>query len=445
VEILWRGSAILAERQPHPMRFIDAVWLLALAIFVLVGAPLVSFHGDETIQVYNSHDYATAFIEGRPLDLVIDFSQPMSAYYLRIHDSSIPRYSIGLSWHLAGLSESDLPSRGWNWSESYNRNLELGLRPSPPLLNAARLALSLFLAGSSAVMFAIGWRFGRRPLAYFVSALYTLNPIILLNGRRAIQDAPLLCFGLLTLFIVATISQKRTSGQKSLKIWWLALMVASGLTLLSKNSGFIYIASAYGWIFVAELTHFNFRAAVGAALRLAACGLMALVMLVMFSPGLWGDPLTGFQKMVAVRVDQMEIQTRSVGGASSMGERISALVMQPYLTPVWHYELTYWGSIRQIKAEIEHYMASPLSGIQFGRVGGLLLTLLALIGLVMMFRPRLNIPLSLSVGVLAWLAVNVVVLLVNPVLWQRYYVALIPIMSLLSGLGVMGVIRFLGR
>src|SRR5262245_43898754 len=137
--------------------FIDAIWLLALAVYVLVGAPLVSFHGDETIQVYNSHDYATAFIQGHPLDLMIDFSQPMSSYYLRIHDSSIPRYSIGLAWHLAGLSESDLPTHGWRWDKNYDQNLALGLRPSPPLLNAARFALSSFLAVSVAAMFGIGW------------------------------------------------------------------------------------------------------------------------------------------------------------------------------------------------------------------------------------------------------------------------------------------------
>jgi len=420
---------------------VDAVWLLTLAIFVLAGAPLVSFHGDETIQVYNSHDYASAFIQRRPLDLVIDFSRPMSEYYLRIHDSSIPRYSIGLAWHLAGVSESELPSGGWQWNETYNKNVELGLRPSPTLLNAARFALSSFLAVSVVAMFGIGWQFGGRPLAYFVSALYILNPMILLNGRRAIQDAPLLCFGLFAILIAAIISRKRAAGEKNLLRWWAVLTLASGLTLLSKNSGFIYIASTYGWIFAAELAHLKFRQLAGVAARLIACGLLALVILVIFSPGLWGDPLTGFQKMVAVRLDQMEIQTRSVGGPSPISERIIALVTQPYMTPVWHYELAYWGRIPQIQAEIDRYMASPLSGVQFGIAGGLILTLLALVGLVMMFRPRLKIPLVLSLGVAVWLSVNVLVLLVNPVLWQRYYVALIPIMSLLSALGVTAFLR----
>ncbi len=57
-------------------------------------------------------------------------------------------------------------------------------------------------------MFALGWQFGRRLVAYFVSALYTLNPVILLNGRRALQEGSMLFFGMLVILIAALISQR---------------------------------------------------------------------------------------------------------------------------------------------------------------------------------------------------------------------------------------------
>ena len=53
--------------------------------------------------------------------------------------------------------------------------------------HAARFSSTLFLALSVAVMFVLGWQFGaphaRRLLAYLVSGLYALNPVVLLNGR----------------------------------------------------------------------------------------------------------------------------------------------------------------------------------------------------------------------------------------------------------------------
>ena len=70
----------------------------------------------------------------------------------------------------------------------------------------ARLPSALFIALSIVVMFALGGRFGGRLGAYFVSGLYTLNPVILLNGRRALQEGSMLFFGTLAILIAALIS-----------------------------------------------------------------------------------------------------------------------------------------------------------------------------------------------------------------------------------------------
>lgn len=44
-------------------RLLDALWLLALALYITAGVPLVSFHGDEAMQIYMSDDYAVAFFD----------------------------------------------------------------------------------------------------------------------------------------------------------------------------------------------------------------------------------------------------------------------------------------------------------------------------------------------------------------------------------------------
>ena len=69
------------------------------------------------------------------------------------------------------------------------------------------------------------------------------------------------------------------------------------------------------------------------------------------------------------------------------------------------------------------------------RFSGGLLTLLAFYGLVVNAVPsvRPNRSWALAIGLYLWLAVNVVVLMDTPLPWQRYYLSLIPVMTLLCG------------
>jgi len=179
-------------------RIFDTLWLLLLAVFVLAGLPMASFHGDEAMQIYMSHDYATAFIYKEPQRLTTLPPYNIDAdAQLRLLNGSINRYGIGLGWHLAGMTNGDLPTApGWDWGLDYARNVETNHRPPDALLYVSRLSSALFLALSIPILFAIAWQFGGRPLAYLASGLYALNPVVLLNGRRAMMEGSLLCFGL---------------------------------------------------------------------------------------------------------------------------------------------------------------------------------------------------------------------------------------------------------
>ena len=189
-------------------RLLDALWLIALAAFVCAIPP--TFHGDEAMQLYASHDYVTAFIDGNPTALETQPPYlPDSDQQLRLINGSINRYAIGLSWQVAGFTAADLPTiPGWTWELDYETNAALGHLPTSAQLAAARLPSTLFLALSVAVMFALGALFGGRIGAYVVSGLYALNPVILLNGRRAMQEGSLLFFGTLVILIAALISQR---------------------------------------------------------------------------------------------------------------------------------------------------------------------------------------------------------------------------------------------
>ena len=198
--------------------------MVFLAAFVLIGVPAASFHGDETSQLYDSHDYATLFLKHDPQSLLVEWPIDNELEYLRLADNTVSRYSIGLAWHLAGYSEDDLPTQNFDWNTDYAGNVAEGLIPDARLLTVMRLPSAIFLVLSVVVMFGLGYRFGGLAMAYFVSGLYAFNPIILLNGRRALQEGALLFFGLLTVLIGVIISQRRERGKPVPLLFWISLI-----------------------------------------------------------------------------------------------------------------------------------------------------------------------------------------------------------------------------
>ena len=119
----------------------------------------------------------------------------------------------------------------------------------------------------------------------------------------------------------------------------------------------------------------------------------------------------------------------------SFAQRVEAIIAQSFLTPPQHYEVAFWESFPAVTADVERYMASPFSGVQFGAVLGGALTLLAGVGVIAALRRSLAQP-GLYAGLLVWFLVIVVSLLANPLDWQRYYLPLIPAATLLVLLGL---------
>ncbi|MEO8397067.1 MAG: hypothetical protein ABI700_29000, partial [Chloroflexota bacterium] len=84
-------------------RLLDILWLILLGAFVFALMP--TFHGDESMQIYMSRDYATAFIDHDPAALIAEPPYAIdSDPYLRLINGTVNRYTIGLSWQIAGLT-----------------------------------------------------------------------------------------------------------------------------------------------------------------------------------------------------------------------------------------------------------------------------------------------------------------------------------------------------
>jgi 4-amino-4-deoxy-L-arabinose transferase-like glycosyltransferase len=422
------------------MRALDFLWLAALMLFVVVGMPLATFHGDEAMQIYASHDYAAAFLRGDPASLMTEPPYPIdSDQHLRILNGSINRYAIGLWLHLAGFGEHDLPpAPGWDWGFKYAENLATNHRPSEALLNASRISSTLFLALSVIVMFGLGKHFGGRLPAYIASGLYALHPAILVNGRRAMQEGSLLFFGLLTVWIAASIAHRRAEGKSAAVGWWLGWALAAGLTLASKHSGIVFVAGAAAWLLAAELTRLEVRAFLRTSVKLVLACALALGLFIGLSPALWHEPVARVGDLLVVRADLLDIQVAiSPDAPMTFGQRVAMLLLEPFLRAPMHYEVASWGEDQAVLAEIARYMESPLSGWQFGPIIGLGLTLIAAVGLVSAAAEAVRRS-AVRVAPVGLLALGVVVaasLLANPLPWQRYALAWLTVAILLCALG----------
>ena len=417
-------------------KIIDLIWLALLGLFVFAGMNITSFHGDEPMQIYMSRDYATAFIFRAPERLIsagpYDFDTDAQ---LRLINGSVNRYAIGLSWHLAGFAGRDLPPRpGWNWGMDYESNIASGNRPSEGMVSASRSSSTLFLALSVAAMFGIGWQFSGRPAAYIASGLYAVNPVILINGRRAMMEGSLLLFGLLTIFVALVISKRYAEEKRIGWQWWLGLILSGALAIASKHSGLVFVGGALGWVFLTALLGRRWRSFAIMTASLIISGLLICALFVGLSPGLWGDTPARLQDLIEERTKLIDIQVNGDPNAPmSTTDKLEKLITEPYISPPAHFEVGGWTDFSVISEEIARYMNSPLSGLQFGPVLGGALMLLAVAGMiVVLWRGPVY-----RYGVFIWLAGTVAMLMVNPLPWQRYYLPLIPIVTLFTTMGIM--------
>jgi hypothetical protein len=463
------------------LRYVLSIgWLLLLVGYILAGVPVTPFHGDEAMQITMSADYDTAFLQGNPAALTVSPPYPLdSPAWLRLINGSVNRYLIGLVWHAGGYPASDLPTI-WQWPLSYDENIAQGHRPPEGLLTLARWPSALLLVASVGVMFALGWRVGGFPAALLASGVYALHPVILINGRRAMQEGALLCFGLLCICLAMHIAQRLTERGRVAPAWWMGLALGAGLTLASKHSGIVFVAAAFGWVglaiirqilftaerqrgraaegqssgqllqvpkrgaedipssFVESKCHLIFLHRFAAALLLCCFALTSsLVIFIALSPALWNDPPARLRDLLTERAALLESQVIAAGGPTPFTARLSGILTQPFLQPAEIYEAGFWANSAAFLAEVGAYQASPWRGIG-GLLPGLALSALMLLGLGVLLRRLIVADRTqrvMSAGLLVWLLVSLVSLLVNPLPWQRYYLPLVPVAILLAAVG----------
>ncbi|MBN2305111.1 MAG: phospholipid carrier-dependent glycosyltransferase [Anaerolineae bacterium] len=451
-------------------RALDVVYVLLLVLYAIAGYRDVPFHGDESTLIYMSGDYYH-FVQRRDPEPLYYDSTPADPLdqHLRIVNGTVGKLAMGFGWDLAGFRYEDL-NRPWLWGAGWEWNVTDGHMPEDRLLYAARLSSAVLLALSVLAVFGIGWLVGGGWIAAWAAALiYVTHPAVLLDGRRAMMEGSHLGFATLAVLVgLLLIHETGRSMARSVPRRWrenatltalaAAFGIAGGLAVASKHTALMTLAALFGaaaviplipWIPLARRnkksdshrppvgTPFPTELERGNLARLVGAGILTLLVFFVLNPAWWSDPLHMPGRVLEQRRALLDGQVAGYGGYDGIGERLEGLVDFAFFADTQFYEAPGWSD--PLRDQIAQYRATWWDGRGTGPIWGVALLALALVGLWDAVRRWRE---GVVLAALVWLGFTAVVLvIVTPLAWQRYYLPLVPPLAVFAGAGARWVVN----
>ena len=416
-------------------RWVDALWLICLALYIVAGAAIVPFHGDESTLMVMGRDYHTIFVDGDLDKVLFDSSWQVAPYeqHLRLLNGTVSKTIYGWLQALNGIEPRDLNSN-WAWGRSYNFNRARGAVPESELLRQARLAAALQLALAAALFFQFVRMTTNRPTAFLASALFALHPNMLINGRRAMMEGSHILGLMLVLVAAAWLLQERR--------WWryALLGVCAGFAIAAKHPNVVICALVF--LALARQPTWQLLQSRGKAwlrparelMGLALAGVITVIVFLILNPAWWREPLDVALHVVGQRQQLLQNQVDVFGGYNSAAEQVSGFFEFVFVGARQYFEVSGWANYDVITAQISAYEQSWLAGLLFigesGRLGVISL-ILTIFGGLMLARDR-DISRDTRWLVLIWIVGSALATLwLTPLPWARYYLALLPAVILL--------------
>jgi len=419
--------------------WIDFIWCALLAIYVLAGITIVPFHGDESTLTYMGRDYFYHFVEGDMTKVLYDemWSISPTEQQLRLLNGTVPKYSYGWVTAVTGNSFEAINGQ-WDWTLDYQRNLNSGRIPTDDILIPARAVSAVQLALAITLYFFIARTTFNRPVAYLSSLYLTLNPSILMNGRRAMMEGSHFLGMMLVILAGLWLIQNRK--------WWhfVLLGTVSGFALASKHPNAIVIALIFfacGTYAIVQSLRDN-RAISRSTLQfiggLFASGLLALVVFYAMNPAWWGAPVQRASEVLRLRNELLELQVGEYDTYFTVTDHINGFLDFIFVAQPQYFEAPQWSLYQPITEQIQIYEASILSGTSIGGsdIGGVILALLVGYGIIRLIRDK-AIESAHRWLILVWgIGIVIITFLLTPLGWQRYYLPVYPFIGLMMAYSV---------
>ncbi len=426
--------------------WIDALWLGLLSLYILAGAAIVPFHGDESTQISMGRDYYYIFVDGDFSRVFYDQSWSTSRVeqHLRLVNGTISKTIHGWLATKNGIASNEINS-DWDWQQDYVQNRGENRVPQAELLRQARLASALQLSLAVALFFVVARITISRPVAFLASGLLALHPTVLVNGRRAMMEGShVLGIALVLLAAIWLMQSQR---------WWkyLLLGISGGFAIAAKHPNAFVVAAVF--LACGSLSVFRTLSARGPSRQkrikplagLAAAALVSLLVFYFLNPAWWQAPLSAASEVLTQRIDLLQRQLGLYGGYLSNAERAEGFFKHVFMSEMQYYEVDRWAGYDEITAQIKAYESSGWSGAAIGgsQLAGVLNLTLTLLGIGFLLRDR-RVCLDYRWLLLFWGGgISILTFLVTPLSWTRYYLPILPFVALMSANSIVALLTII--
>lgn len=362
-----------------------------------------------------------------------DLDLPM---LLRLLNAPLPKLTIALSFAFADIEPQALP-RDWNWAESWSGNS--ASIPTAPVLLMARAPMAIAFAATSVCAFLFGLTLGRsRVVGVIAAVLVQFNPLLLLHSRRAMAESLSILFAFITVLLAIHIARQLKSplGLKTRIVWAVMLGACVALAIASKQTGIVLIPVA-----VAACWHISSPRENKSTLVITYAAMLAVLIGVtwLLNPVIHREPVTGFQRMITERQVMATAQASAPGvlALTTPAARAAAMLDIAFFDQPRFMDTDSYSA--DVAPFVDKYQASFWHSVLRGRIWSLIAAALAAIGLVaLVWRFR---ELESAIFLLYLLLTASFLIVGIPLRWQRYFIPIVPIINILTALGLGYIIR----
>lgn len=413
------------------------------------------FHGDESHWTHFGAKYFDLFFLQRAFD---DRNWHTT---MGIDQPQIGRYLVGMSIWLSGgepLLEKAYHSSVYDFGKTKDWNFKHGRASSMDIIAPVRTMMAVFGFCTCLLIYFIGARLVNPESGFLAGILLGFNPLLLLQSRRAMTDAPLLFFMTAVVALLPALlycyRQKHSFSLYSLCcLMGIIIGCAAGVKLNGGLIGIIFAAwmvilalEVYlygGRVHCAPLSTFDQRypletegvrqttclteknqqgraRQIGKISTMAAiAGAAALLTFYISSPNLYGEPVSGIKQMVDHRMKTVSGQQsgQPQKAIHSFSDKLRYAYLRMFNPPSNH---SAFKIMRQVPLELFFWLA----GVAF-----LLVREYRQVRNYRFFSLRSFVviwAIFLYFGISAWI----------PIDWGRYYLPMFPAQALLVASGV---------